>query len=108
LVSFDFLPKLCIICLRLGGFEKLIGTFEVFGDPFSGDLSIAVLVTFNVLMVLIWATDKVCLFYRNKRPGRKTEKFTILGEYEGTAWRLTPLTIIKGHLSHCPHLFLNP
>ena len=84
--------------------DKLVGTFEIFRDPFSNDLLIAFLVSFNVLMVLIWATDKICLFYRNKRPCKKKEKFTLLGEYEGNAWRLTPPTTITGHLSHFPHL----
>ena len=89
LLSFDFLQKLFI--LRLGMIDKLIGTFEIFRDPFSNDLLIAVLVAFNVLVVLIWATDKICLFYRNKRPCKKKEKFTILGEYEGTEGSPLPL-----------------
>jgi hypothetical protein len=43
---------------------------------------IAVFVGFHVFLLLIWAAEKICLSYRNKRPGRKREKFTLLGELE--------------------------
>jgi hypothetical protein len=58
------------------------GNFRLFLHPFNSDLLVAVLVAFNVLLLVIWGTDRICLFYRNKRRGRKKEHFTILGESE--------------------------
>lgn len=37
---------------------------------------------FNVFLILIWAADKICLSYRNRRLGTKKQKFTLLGGWK--------------------------
>ena len=80
----NFIP---ISWKRLVLFFKLLislsddfGNLQIFFAPVNFDLLIAATVAFNVFLLVIWATDKICLFYRNKRPGREKEEFTILGE----------------------------
>lgn len=57
--------------------SSLAGNFELFLSPFHYRLFITVLMFFNFFLLLIWGTDKICLYYRNKRTGRN-DKFTLL------------------------------
>ena len=53
----------------------------MFLNPFHINLLVTVLMLFNVFLLLIWAADKICLSYKNRRSrGEKKEKFTLLGE----------------------------